>query len=142
LYEELHRHRRLPPRHYIRELLVRTTDSDPQVVTGDPYAQVLFGGVRASSSVLIQVPEGTVPPQIVVAPREGRSVTARATTAQTAFAWTPGGGVDIRINNYMRFRPIGLDWYMTRLQNLRTLEDKNQDNIRYTAGLNINWGAR
>jgi hypothetical protein len=31
---------------------------------------------------------------------------------------------------------------MTRFQNLRTLEDKNQDNIRYTTGLNINWGAQ
>ena len=113
-----------------------------------PYAQVLFGGARASSSVLIQVPEGTVPPPIAMpasgslAPRQGRSVTARAATAQTVFAWTLGGGLDVRINRYMSFRPIGLDWYMTRFQNLRTLEDKNQDNIRYTTGLNINWGAQ
>jgi hypothetical protein len=113
-----------------------------------PYGQVLFGGVRASSSALIQVPEDAVPPPIAMpvsgslAPREGRSVTARATTSQTAFAMTLGGGLDIKINKYVSFRPIGLDWYMTRLQDLRSLEDHNQDNIRYTAGLNITWGAQ
>jgi hypothetical protein len=113
-----------------------------------PYAQVLFGGARVSSSALLQVPEGTVPPPIAqpvsgsLAPREGRAVTVRATTAQTAFAWTLGGGMDIKINKWVSFRPIGLDWYMTRFQNLRTLEDKNQDNIRYTTGLNVTWGAQ
>jgi hypothetical protein len=55
---------------------------------------------------------------------------------------TLGGGLDIKINKYVSFRPIGLDWYMTRLQNLRSLEDHNQDNIRYTTGLNITWGAQ
>jgi hypothetical protein len=114
-----------------------------------PYGQVLFGGARASSSVLIQVPEGAVPPPLVVqpvsgtlAPREGRAVTARAVTAQTAFAWTLGGGLDIKLNKYVSLRPIGLDWLMTRFQNLRTLDDKNQDHLRYTTGLNITWGAQ
>jgi opacity protein-like surface antigen len=113
-----------------------------------PYAQILFGGVRASSSALIQVPEDAVPPPLVqpisgsLAPREGRAVTARAATSQTAFAMTLGGGLDIKISKYVTFRPIGLDWYMTRLQNLRTLDDKNQDNIRYTAGLNFTFGAQ
>jgi hypothetical protein len=113
-----------------------------------PYAQVLFGGARLSSSVLLQVPEGSVPPPIAqpvsgsLAPREGRAVTIRAATSQTGFAWTLGGGLDIKINKYMSLRPIALDWYMTRLQNLRTLDDKNQDNIRYTAGLNFTFGAQ
>ena len=113
-----------------------------------PYGQVLFGGVRASSSVQLQIPEGVAPPPVVMpvsnslAPRQERFVTVRATTSQTAFAMTLGGGLDIKINKHMSFRPIGLDWYMTRLQNLRTLDDKNQDNIRYTAGLNFTFGAQ
>jgi hypothetical protein len=51
-----------------------------------------------------------------------------------------GGGLDIKLSKYVSFRPIGLDWYMTRLQNMRTLGDNNQHNIRYTTGLNFTFG--
>ena len=53
-----------------------------------------------------------------------------------------GGGLDIRINKHLSFRPIGLDYYMMRLQNLRTANDNNQHCIRYTTGFNFTFGAR
>jgi hypothetical protein len=55
---------------------------------------------------------------------------------------TAGGGLDIKINKHLSFRPIGLDYYMTRLQNLRTQDDNNQNNLRYTTGFNFTFGAQ
>jgi hypothetical protein len=55
---------------------------------------------------------------------------------------TAGGGLDIKINRLVSFRPIGLDYYLMRLQNLRSAGDNNQHCLRYTAGLNFTFGAR
>jgi len=92
-----------------------------------PYFQVLWGGVYGTSSVQIL---GTlvngVTPEL--------PITARVGTSQTAFAMTAGGGLDIRLSKHISFRPIALDYYLTRLQNLRTLGDNNQNNLRYSAG--------
>jgi opacity protein-like surface antigen len=114
-----------------------------------PYAQMLFGGVYASTSTRVDIPWEqidrpsnpiAIPP--VLAPRTGPAVALRASAQQTAFAMALGGGLDIKITKYMSFRPIGLDWQMTRLQNLRSLEDNNQHHIRYTTGLNFTFGAQ
>ena len=103
-----------------------------------PYGQVLWGGVYATSSALVvAVPFNPTP---VATP--GLPFSARIGGSQTAFAMTLGGGLDIRINKHVSFRPIGLDWYLTRLQNLRSQDDNNQHNLRYTAGLNFTFGAR
>jgi hypothetical protein len=69
-------------------------------------------------------------------------VTLRAVASQTAFAWAPGGGIDIKINNHVSFRPIELDYYMMRLQNLRSKEDNNQHCLRYMTGFNFTFGAQ
>jgi hypothetical protein len=83
-----------------------------------PYFQILFGGVYFTSSSTTQI-----------------------MGSQTAFAMTAGGGLDIPVNKHLDFRPIGLDYFMTRLQNLRTLGDNNQNNLRYTTGLNFTFGG-
>jgi outer membrane protein OmpA-like peptidoglycan-associated protein len=54
---------------------------------------------------------------------------------------TAGGGLDIRISKHVSFRPIGVDYYLTRLQNLRTANDNNQNNIRYSGGFNFWFGG-
>ena len=95
-----------------------------------PYFQVLWGGVYGTSSV--QILANPVDPLI-----PGQPITARLGASQTAFAMTAGGGLDIRISKHVSFRPIGVDYYLTRLQNLRTQGDNNQNNIRYTAGFNF-----
>ena len=41
---------------------------------------------------------------------------------------------DTRLGKQISFRPIALDYYLTRLQNLRTQGDNNQNNLRYSAG--------
>ena len=111
-----------------------------------PYFQILWGGVYGTASTKFDaVP--VYPSQPIYLPgvppeTPGQAVTARLVSSQTAFAMTVGGGLDIKINKHMSFRPIGLDYYLTRLQNLRTLGDNNQHSLRYTAGLNFMFGAR
>jgi hypothetical protein len=109
-----------------------------------PYFNVLFGGVYESASIQVA---GLVPGQPIFVPGlptpiPGQPITARLGAQQTAFAMVAGGGLDIKINKMMSFRPIGLDYYMTRLQNLRTQGDNNQNNLRYTAGINFTFGAK
>jgi hypothetical protein len=116
-----------------------------------PYLQTLFGGVYGSTSVPITLPAGTVilPPSVnplvantpsATATNLSNAVAVRASSQQTAFAMTVGGGLDIKINKVVSFRPIGLDYYLTRLQNLRSANDNNQNNIRYTTGFNFTFG--
>jgi len=114
-----------------------------------PYFQTLFGGVYGSTSVHVEVPPGTVilPPVVTpvnstAATNAGNAIGLRAATSQTAFAMVFGGGLDVKINKHLSFRPIGLDYYLMRLQNLRTADDNNQNCLRYTTGFNFTFGAR
>jgi hypothetical protein len=53
---------------------------------------------------------------------------------------TAGGGVDIKIAKHVNFRPIQLEYFLTRLENLRSGNDNNQNNLRYSAGFNFTFG--
>jgi len=112
-----------------------------------PYFNVLFGGIHAPTSVALNgipvPPSATQPiylPGGVTAP-PNTPISVRAVASQTAFAMATGGGIDIKINRHVSFRPIGLDYFMTRLQNLRTANDNNQHNLRYTTGFNFTFGG-
>jgi opacity protein-like surface antigen len=110
-----------------------------------PYFQVLFGGVYMASST--QITGFVDPSQPVVLPGGSptpgpQPISARVGAQQTAFAMTAGGGLDFKISKHVSFRPIGLDYYMTRLQNLRSAGDNSQNNLRYTAGFNFTFGAQ
>jgi len=114
-----------------------------------PYFQVLLGGMHAGTSIRVNaIPVPPSATQPIYLPGEttpvpsNTPVTLRAVASQTGFAWAPGGGLDIKINKHVSFRPIGLDYVMTRLQNVRDLEDRNQQHLRYTAGMNFTFGAR
>jgi hypothetical protein len=105
-----------------------------------PYFQVLGGAVYATTSTNI----GLLPSagsSGLQTPIPGQPITARFVASQTAFALTAGGGVDIKISKRVTFRPIAVDYYMTRLRNLRTAGDNNQDNIRYSAGFTFWFGG-
>ena len=101
-----------------------------------PYFQVLFGGVYATSSIATPFTAsvqdaGVIPP----------GTTVRATRQETGFAMTAGGGLDIKMGKHVSFRPIQVEYFLTRLQNLRTASDNNQNNVRYSAGLNFMFGG-
>jgi opacity protein-like surface antigen len=100
-----------------------------------PYFQVLWGGVYAATSTqFIGTPVQSPALVGVTTPIPGQPITVRPVASQTAFAMTAGGGLDIKISRHVLFRPIGVDYYLTRMQNLRTAGDNNQNNIRYSAG--------
>ena len=113
-----------------------------------PYFETLFGGAyyTASTQVLAELPPTAAPPIHLPGqpdiPNSGGAVSARLVGSQTAFAMAIGGGLDIKMSKHLSFRPIGVDYFMTRLQNLRTMGDNNQNNIRYTAGVNFTFGAQ
>jgi hypothetical protein len=112
------------------------------------YGQVLFGGATARTSARLNaVPND--PSQPIFLPGQGtlpvipgQPITVRLVAAQTDFAMTAGGGIDLKINKYLSFRPIGLDYFMTRFQNYRTPGDNNQGSLRYTAGVNFTFGKQ
>ena len=111
-----------------------------------PYFHVLFGGMHAGSSIAVRaIPVATPPiylPGDTTPVLPNTPVTLRAVTSQTAFAMATGGGIDIKLNKHVSFRPIGLDYMLTRLQNVRDLNDRNQHHLRYTTGLNFTFGAQ
>jgi hypothetical protein len=111
-----------------------------------PYFQVLFGGVYYAASTPVDLqPAVQVPsinfPGVPLVPTDGSAVSARIGAQQTVFALAAGGGLDIKVNRHLSFRPLALDYFMTRLQNLRTQGDNNQHDLRYTAGANFTFGG-
>ena len=121
-----------------------------------PYFQVLFGGAHFGTSVsvanLVEATGATAPPvptQPIFIPGEGnvlvgpgQPVTARLVHSQTAFGMTVGGGLDIKINKWVSFRPVQLEYFLTRLQHIQTANDNNQNNLRYSTGVNFTFGAQ
>src|SRR5437763_3548072 len=70
-----------------------------------PFFHVLLGGVHGSTSSGVQAtipPSATQPIYVPGAPVivPGQAVTLRAVASQTAFAWAPGGGIDIRMGKH------------------------------------------
>lgn len=108
-----------------------------------PYAQALFGGAYSTTSTAIDVLPltGTVfPPGVILNPNE--PVTARLHASNTGFAMLIGGGLDIRLNKHVAFRPFEASYYMTRIPSLLTGNISNRNNFRYAAGVNFLFGAR
>uniref|UniRef100_Q01UB9 Outer membrane protein beta-barrel domain-containing protein n=1 Tax=Solibacter usitatus (strain Ellin6076) TaxID=234267 RepID=Q01UB9_SOLUE len=108
-----------------------------------PYVQALFGGAYSTASAQINLldgPGGTLPPGFVLPPNV--PISARLVAARTGFAMFAGGGLDIKINKHMSFRPIGADYYLVRLPAFITGNDTNHNNFRYSAGVNFLFGAQ
>jgi hypothetical protein len=66
--------------------------------------------------------------------------TVRAQTSQNVFAYNVGGGLDITINHYLRFRPVEVDMQFTRFNQLNGFGNQNQFNFRYTGGIVFTFG--
>jgi opacity protein-like surface antigen len=116
----------------------------------DPYVHALFGVNRAStsisaSSVIIPV-HPVVPPSGVTLPTP---VNGRYQASQANFGMAIGGGLDVRMTKRVTLRPIQLDYYLTRFQTKsieelinNTSSNKNQNNLRYAAGLMFSFGSK
>ena len=109
-----------------------------------PFVQTLFGGARAKSSTSITLNQGATvwpPVGLPVAPGLAQPIEAELEADRTGFAMILGGGLDIKISKHIAFRPIGADYYMTRLPGFVTGNDTNKNHFRYTAGVNFMFGG-
>jgi hypothetical protein len=113
-----------------------------------PYGQVLWGGAyRAVSTRVNAVTDLTTPALPVVSPATLfpgplQPVTARLTDSQGAFALAAGGGLDIRIHKHFSFRPVSVDYVLTRFPSLSTGRRDNQNSIRASAGFIFTFGEQ
>ena len=110
-----------------------------------PFAQVMFGGAYSKASTSIALLEGGTiwpPPGLIVPDGVPQPLEAKLEAHRTGFAMIVGGGLDIKITKHIAFRPIGADYYLTRLPNFVTGNDTNRDHFRYSAGVNFLFGAR
>jgi hypothetical protein len=113
-----------------------------------PYAQVLFGAAyRAVSRKVNVVTDLNTPVLPVISPGNlfpgpGEAITARVNATQNGyFAMTAGGGLDVKFNKHVSFRPVAVDYVLTRFPNLTTGSNQNQNSLRATAGVIFTFGA-
>lgn len=99
-----------------------------------PFLETLFGSTHDSRS--FRVPGTTV--------QVGNTILAqRFVNDANAFSMLIGGGLDLPINSHLAFRPIKLDYYMTRFQPVfveglgNPNRNRNQSNLLYSTGFNF-----
>ena len=113
-----------------------------------PYAQILFGGAtRAVSRKLDVVTGSNIPVFPVVTPHDlfpgaDTEITAEVSASQTAFAMAVGGGLDWKLAKRFSFRPISVDYVLTRFPSLLTGNNQNQNSIRASAGIIFTFGEK
>jgi hypothetical protein len=105
-----------------------------------PFVHVLFGGGFGSAS--LPVIDAVLPPGITLPPTATGAIRARFTTSDNGFAMFAGGGLDIKLSKHIAFRPIGADYYLTRVNGLLSGNDRNLNNFRYTGGINFLFGKQ
>jgi Outer membrane protein beta-barrel domain len=90
-----------------------------------PFAHLLFGG--AHTNVYGNAFN------TLCRPIAGNCSVSKAPTAE-AFALDFGGGVDLPINRTVSFRPVQIDYLLTRFSNPFT-KTNNQNNFHYSVGI-------
>jgi opacity protein-like surface antigen len=111
-----------------------------------PYGQILFGGAtQALSRELNVVTDSNNPVFPVVTPHNlfpgaDTAITAQVSADRTAFAMVVGGGLDMRVSKHLTFRPVAVDYLLTRFPSLLTGSSQTQNSIRATAGFIFTFG--
>jgi hypothetical protein len=108
-----------------------------------PFVHVLFGGAynTASAQFSTNIPVNPIfPPGFT--PNPNAPITTRLVASNTNFAMMAGGGLDWKWTKHVYFRPIGADYYLTRVPNniWGNGSTTNRNNFRYSAGINFVWG--
>jgi Outer membrane protein beta-barrel domain/PKD-like domain len=102
-----------------------------------PFVHALFGGAYSTASLPVGgtlLPSGTIVPP-------NTPVTVRLSAANTSFAMLAGGGLDIKLSRHVTFRPVGADYYLTRIPSLISGNVTNRNNFRYSAGITFLLGG-
>jgi opacity protein-like surface antigen len=113
-----------------------------------PYAQIVFGGATRSLSRQLDVLTGAhIPVFPVVNPQDlfpgaNTEITAQVSASQTAFAMAVGAGLDWKIAKRLTFRPIAVDYVLTRFPSYFTGDSSNQNSIRASIGVVFTFGEK
>lgn len=86
----------------------------------EPFAEALFGGAHSSFY-------GNLCKQLLTCVVNNPS--------NNAFDFVIGGGIDIPVTHGFAFRPVQVDYVLTRFGNGFTSGNQNQSNFRYQAGI-------
>jgi outer membrane protein OmpA-like peptidoglycan-associated protein/opacity protein-like surface antigen len=89
-----------------------------------PFMQVLFGGARASEVTVSGCTSGCT-----LLPLENK------------FAWTGGGGLDIRVHRHFAVRLIQAEYLMTNFVNHNTGISELQNDMRLSSGIVFRFGG-
>jgi outer membrane protein OmpA-like peptidoglycan-associated protein/opacity protein-like surface antigen len=87
-----------------------------------PFAQVLFGGIRASEETLCPSCAPSLP-------------------VENSFAMTAGGGLDINVRRHLAIRILQAEYLMTRFDNLTTGTSATQNDMRLSSGIVFRYGG-
>jgi opacity protein-like surface antigen len=99
-----------------------------------PFGETLFGATHDSRSFAVPGTTVTV---------GNTQLAQRFVNSATAFSMEIGGGLDVNINHHLAFRPVKLDYYMTRFQPIfieglgSFNRNRNQSNLLYSTGFNF-----
>ncbi len=90
-----------------------------------PFAQALFGGVRAS--------------EVTLSDCTGAGCTLLPT--ENKFAMTAGGGLDIRVHRHFAIRVVQAEYLMTRFENFDSGKQATQNDMRLSSGVVFRFGG-
>ena len=93
----------------------------------DPYFHFLLGGIHTATGVADQP---------TINPLTAQNV-PRHTVSQDGFTMAIGGGLDIRLNKYVSFRPLQIDYVPSMLGNIGANGLSNnsfRNNVRFCVG--------
>jgi hypothetical protein len=106
-----------------------------------PYFHTLFGGMHLTTSIA----QEAVPPVAAPLPTTTPPASGRYAASQDNFAMALGGGLDVKLSRLITFRPVQLDYLMTRFQDFglsgQPSQNRNQHNLRYAAGFAFTFGG-
>jgi len=91
-----------------------------------PFGEALFGTAHSNEFAQILEDEGVT----------------NKTSANSAFAMEFGGGLDYAIIPYVELRPVEVDYLLTRFGVSGTPYTGNQNNFKYSAGINFQFGGK
>ena len=112
-----------------------------------PYLQILFGAAeRSASKEITAMTDPNTPEFPVVTPHHlfpgpGVEVSAGLSASQTSFSMIAGGGVDFKISKRFAFRPIEVDYMLTKFPSLLTGQSNIQNGLRASAGFIFTFGG-
>jgi hypothetical protein len=91
-----------------------------------PFGEALFGTAHSNEFAQILEDEGVT----------------NKSSSDSAFAMEFGGGLDYAIIPYVELRPVEVDYLMTRFGVNGTSYNGSQNNFKYSAGINFQFGGK